>query len=167
MKLVKTFCVGLFFMVSLSGLALAEAVDFNLKGVDGKDYSLSDYRGKWVLVNYWATWCPPCLEELPELEVFHDKHKDTDAVVLGVNMERIAAEPLKAFVEEQFLSFPILHIDPVPRTELGRIPGLPTSYLVSPEGEVVARQVGPLTAEMLEGFIERFEAKRSSKEGNK
>ncbi|MEW8429404.1 MAG: TlpA family protein disulfide reductase, partial [gamma proteobacterium symbiont of Ctena orbiculata] len=68
--------------------AAAETVDFELPGLDGKRYRLSDYRGKWVLVNYWATWCPSCREELPELEVFHNNHKDTDAVVLGVAMER-------------------------------------------------------------------------------
>ncbi|MET0089392.1 MAG: TlpA disulfide reductase family protein [Candidatus Thiodiazotropha sp.] len=132
---------------------LAEPVDFELKGLDGKTYRLSDYRGKWVLVNYWATWCPPCREELPELEVFHNNHKDKGAVVLGVAMERIDPPRLKAFVDEQFLSYPILMTEPAARTELGRIPGLPTSFLVNPKGEPVARQVGPVTVEDLESFI--------------
>ncbi|MBT3049098.1 MAG: TlpA disulfide reductase family protein [Candidatus Thiodiazotropha sp.] len=134
--------------------AAAETVDFELPGLDGKRYRLSDYRGKWVLVNYWATWCPPCREELPELEVFHNNHKDTDAVVLGVAMERIEMPRLKAFVDEQFLSYPILIAKPAARTELGRVPGLPTSFLVNPEGKLVARQVGPLTLEDLESFID-------------
>ncbi len=133
---------------------LAEPVDFELKGLDGKTYRLSDYRGKWVLVNYWATWCPPCREELPELEVFHNNHKEKDAVVLGVAMERIDPPRLKAFVDEQFLSYPILMTEPAARTELGRIPGLPTSFLVNPKGEPVARQVGPVTVEDLEAFIQ-------------
>ncbi|MES9992133.1 MAG: TlpA disulfide reductase family protein [Candidatus Thiodiazotropha sp.] len=142
-------------MLSLFSLAtVAETVDFELPGLDGKRYRLSDYRGKWVLVNYWATWCPPCREELPELEVFHNNHKDTDAVVLGVAMERIEMPRLKAFVDEQFLSYPILIAKPAARTELGRVPGLPTSFLVSPEGKLVARQVGPVTLEDLEGFID-------------
>jgi peroxiredoxin len=134
--------------------AAADTVDFELQGLDGKQYRLSDYRGKWVLVNYWATWCPPCREELPELEVFHNNHKDRDAVVLGVAIERIEMPRLKAFVDEQFLSYPILITEPAARTELGRVPGLPTSFLVNPKGELVARQVGPLTLEDLEGFIE-------------
>ncbi|MEW8505994.1 MAG: TlpA disulfide reductase family protein [Candidatus Thiodiazotropha sp.] len=135
-------------------MAAAETVDFELPGLDGKRYRLSDYRGKWVLVNYWATWCPPCREELPELEVFHNNHKDTDAVVLGVAMERIEMPRLKAFVDEQFLSYPILIAKPAARTELGRVPGLPTSFLVNPEGKLVARQVGPVTLEDLESFID-------------
>jgi len=134
---------------------LAEPVDFELPGLDGKIYRLSDYRGKWVLVNYWATWCPPCREELPELEVFHSNHKDKDAVVLGVAMERIKKERLQKFVDEQFLSYPILMMEPAASTELGRVPGLPTSYLINPQGELVARQVGPVTLQDLEAFINK------------
>jgi peroxiredoxin len=137
----------------LSFNAMADPVDFELPGLDGKTYRLSDYRGKWVLVNYWATWCPPCREELPELEVFHANHKDKDAVVLGVAMERIKKERLQAFVDEQFLSYPILMMKPAASTELGRVPGLPTSYLINPQGELSARQVGPVTVQDLESFI--------------
>lgn len=142
-------CLGLF---SLS--AIAEPVDFELPGLDGNVHRLSDYRGKWVLVNYWATWCPPCREELPELEIFYNNHKDDDAVVIGVDMENINEDRLRKFVDKQFLSFPILMSKPVARSELGAIPGLPTSFLIDPAGEVVARQVGPVTAEDLEQFIE-------------
>ncbi len=144
----------------IGGVARA-ADDFTLPGLDGQQHSLSDYRGKWVLVNYWATWCPPCLEELPELEVFHNGAAGK-AMVLGVNMEAIERPALRAFVEEQFLSYPILIATEQPSREqlLGPVEGLPTSYLVTPEGEVVARQVGPITAEAIHAFIERFENKK-------
>ncbi len=147
-----------------TGGQCCRGADFSLPGLDGQQHRLSDYRGKWVLVNYWATWCPPCREELPELEVFHSQ-SDGKAVVLGVNMESIRRERLKAFVDEQFLSYPILLAGPRPRKDqrLGPITGLPTSYLVSPRGEVVARQVGPLTADALRGFIERFEKRQASR----
>jgi thiol-disulfide isomerase/thioredoxin len=146
--------VILLLLLALSpSFLLAEPVDFELEGLDGKTYKLSDYRGKWVLVNYWATWCPPCREELPELEVFHSNHKDKDAVVLGVAMERIKKERLQAFVDEQFISYPVLMMKPAASTELGRVPGLPTSYLIDPNGELAARQVGPVTLEDLETFI--------------
>ncbi|MDJ0807652.1 MAG: TlpA disulfide reductase family protein [Gammaproteobacteria bacterium] len=137
--------------------AAAEPVDFELPGLDGETHRLSDYRGKWVLVNYWATWCPPCREELPELEVFYNNHKDEDAVVIGVAMENIDEDRLRKFVEKQFLSFPILMSKPVARSELGAIPGLPTSFLINPKGEVTARQVGPVTAEDLEEFIKNYQ----------
>jgi peroxiredoxin len=137
-------------------------VDFTLPDLEGKPRTLSEFRGKWVVVNYWATWCPPCREELPELEVFHANHQEKDAVVLGVNLEKISPERLREFVEEQFISFPVLRGQPRSRTELGVVPGLPTTYLVDPEGRVAARQVGPLTLERLEKFIEKLESARGS-----
>jgi thiol-disulfide isomerase/thioredoxin len=136
-------------------LALADPPEFTLPDLDGREHRLSDYRGKWVLVNYWATWCPPCLEEMPELEMFHNARKDEDAVVLGVNMEDISNKRLRAFVAEQFVSYPILRERPGPRSALGPIRAMPTSYLVDPEGRVVAKQVGVVTAEGLNRFIER------------
>jgi thiol-disulfide isomerase/thioredoxin len=132
-----------------------EPVDFVLQDVEGAEYRLSDFRGKWVLVNYWATWCPPCIAEMPELEAFHQMHKDRDAVVVGVNMESIDPDLLRSFVRDLPISYPVLMGEPATRTELGKIPGLPTSYLVSPAGEVVARQVGMVNREMLEKYLNK------------
>jgi thiol-disulfide isomerase/thioredoxin len=149
----------LVFWAAMFALPAAGADDFTLPDLDGEPHSLSDYRGKWVLVNYWATWCPPCLEELPELEVFHSG-AEGKAVVLGINMEAIELPELRAFVEQQFLSYPILVATERPGRDqlLGPVEGLPTSYLVTPAGEVVARQVGTVTAEAIRAFIERHEA---------
>ncbi len=151
-------------LVGFSARSTAGApVDFSLPDLDGRVHQLSDYRGKWVLVNYWATWCPPCLEELPELEIFHTNNAASKAVVLGVNMEAIGREALRNFVEDQFLSFPILLAGEQPRQMLGQVPGLPTSFLINPGGEVVARQVGPITAKALEKYIANYESKKSTK----
>lgn len=135
-------------------------VDMELKQVDGQIDQLSQYRGKWVVVNYWATWCPPCREEMPELQGFHDDHKDSDGVVLGINAEEITAERLNNFLDDYFISYPNYVAGPVYRTELGVVPGLPTTYLLTPEGELVARQVGGVTQKVIEDFIQRWEAKQ-------
>jgi hypothetical protein len=85
---------------------------------------------------------------------FHEVHKDRDAVVLGVNFEDIGNNGLRQFTEEYFVNYPVLHSKPAPSSALGAIPGLPTTYLVSPQGEIVARQVGPLTAKQITDFIQ-------------
>ena len=150
-------------MVTL-GRAAAEPVDFTMQDLEGGEVSLSDFRGKWVLVNYWATWCPPCLEELPELESFFNRHKDDKAVVIGVNMEDISLGTLVAFVEEQFLSYPVLRGTSAMSGVLGPVSGLPTSYLVSPSGEVVAQQMGPVTEAAITTFIADYEARERETE---
>jgi len=137
----------------------AEPVKFSAVDIDGKVFRLSDYRGKWVLVNYWATWCMPCVKELPELEAFHNKHKENKAVVLGLNMERIKLDKLRRFLQSKSVTYPIAQVDMAVTTPFGTVFGMPTSFLINPKGEVAAREVGALTAESLENFIERSEAK--------
>lgn len=137
-----------------------QAVELSLKDLQGKESKLSDYLGKWVVVNYWATWCPPCREEMPELQAFHDNHADTDGVVLGFNTEVIKEKEIQQFLDDYFVTYPNFRIGPVSDTEFGRVPGLPTTFLVSPQGTVEARQVGGVTREMIEKFIQKWEAKQ-------
>ena len=157
----KLLTISLFLVLSpLSVLA----IDMDLKDLDGKTANISDYKGKWVVVNYWATWCPPCREEMPELQAYHDNHKDTDGVVLGLNTETLGADKIKAFLDDYFVTYPnFLTGGPVSHTELGKVPGLPTTFLVSPKGTVEARQVGGVTREMIEKFIKKWEANQAKK----
>lgn len=136
----------------------APAVNMPLTTIEGKQFNLEQYQGQWVVVNYWATWCPPCIVEMPELQDFHDAHKDTDAIVIGINTELIGKQQLLNFLDDYFITYPIFVAGPTQKSELGLIPGLPTTFLVTPEGEVVARQVGPVTRDMIEQFIERWPA---------
>jgi thiol-disulfide isomerase/thioredoxin len=132
----------------------ADKADFTLPDLEGKPVSLSDYRGKWVIVNYWATWCPPCLEEIPDLVDLYE-HNRKDVVVLGIAYEEVNLDYLKEFVESHFISYPVLRMDPIPVTTLGPVLGLPTTYIISPEGERIARQEGPVTRKALEAYLAR------------
>lgn len=140
----------------LTGLA----IDMPLTDVNGNKVNLNSYLGKWVVVNYWATWCPPCIVEMPELQAFHDEHVNTDALVIGINTENIGKQQLRDFLEDYFITYPVMSSGPTRQSELGSIPGLPTTFLVTPEGEVVARQVGPVTRDMIEQFIQNWQPKQ-------
>jgi thiol-disulfide isomerase/thioredoxin len=143
----------------------AQQVDFTLPDLKGVEHKLSDYRGKWAVVNYWATWCPPCLHEIPDLVDYYEANKDS-VIVLGVNFEDIPLEQLRDFVENMDISYPILRERPGPKSALGMIPGLPTSFLINPGGELAARKVGPLTGEVIDTFIRDSEALAKAQSGN-
>lgn len=130
-------------------------IDFSLKDMDGKTHTLSEYRGKWVVINFWSTTCPPCVQEMPELSDFHDRHKDIDAVVLGINFEDIKPSWMRRFVESVHVTYPILPWGTSPATPFGLVMALPTTFIVAPDGHVVGRQVGPMTAADIEAFIKR------------
>ena len=140
----------------------ADKVDFTLPDLEGKPVSLSDFRGKWVIVNYWATWCPPCLDEIPDLVELHEGNRDKDVVVLGIAYEEVNLDYLKEFVDSHFISYPVLRMAPIPVTELGPVLGLPTTYIISPEGERVARQEGPVTRKALEAYLARKREEQST-----
>lgn len=137
----------------LATSALAQAPDFELEDLAGRSHRLSDYRGNWVVVNYWATWCPPCLEEMPELAAFHERYRDHGVVVLGVNMEEIERTELEAFVESLLVDYPILLSGMMPPQGMPSVRGLPTTLVVSPGGDIVATRLGGVTAAQLEDII--------------
>jgi thiol-disulfide isomerase/thioredoxin len=141
----------LFFVLSFFAVtAVAESYELEMPDLKGHQHKLSDYRGKWVVINYWATWCPPCLEEIPELVEFHDKHHLNKAVVLGIDYEEADHAYLKTFVEENFISYPILLPDLKVKPPFGKILGLPTTFVIAPNGKLAATRVGGVTREWLE-----------------
>lgn len=144
----------------------AEPVQFNLTDLQGKSHTVKTYAGKWLVVNYWATWCPPCLDEIPELVEFHDKYKNKGAVVLGIDFEDVDKKYLQEFLEQNFVSYPITPVKPSSRGPFGPIYGLPTTFLVSPAGEVVASKTGGVTLKDLEDSIAYFKQQLEKKNGS-
>ena len=153
-----------FFYLALLCSVQARAVEYALPDLDGDIQSLDQYRGKWVVVNYWASWCGSCLEEMPELVSLHEANRNGDIVVVGINFEHIGAGRLQRFVQEQSLSFPVLRSKPLAETPLGPVPALPTTYILDPSGELVAGQVGTVNRQELEAYIARMKASQAEPE---
>ncbi len=152
--LVTRFLAILFLSIAFWGLpAHAEVVDFTLADANGVEHKLSDYRGKWLVINFWATWCAPCLKETPELIQFHNHHKDNDAIVLAIDFEEIDLASLRAFIKEQGMSYPVLRAGSMRLTPFEPLLGLPSTFLVSPQGMYVDKHVGPITLAQLEEFV--------------
>jgi thiol-disulfide isomerase/thioredoxin len=121
------------------------APDFRLNSLDGTVYQLSDLRGRWVVINFWATWCAPCVEEMPVLQQVADRYGE-NLLVLGINMRETAAE-ISTFVDALGLQFPIL-MTPDDATLIAySVVGLPQTVIVNPAGIIVDRRFGPLETE--------------------
>ena len=118
------------------------APEFDLQTPDGRRVSLSDFRGKAVVVNFWATWCPPCRSEMPDLEQIAQERK-SDVVVLAVNVQE-ARDPVARFVQQYGLTFPILLDTSGDVTQAFGVQSLPTTFFVDGEGKVAAFNMGAL-----------------------
>jgi thiol-disulfide isomerase/thioredoxin len=130
--------------------------DFTLADIHGKPHTLSSYRGRWVILNFWATWCPPCLEELPELVAYQAAHPEQ--VLLGIDFEQVDPHELQTFAKAHHLNYPVLMISDQRLEGLEPIAGLPTTIIITPAGELIAKHVGTVTRRTLEEFIAREQA---------
>ncbi|MDQ0220495.1 redoxin domain-containing protein [Peribacillus cavernae] len=140
---------------NLGGLKVgAKAPDFELKTLSGEKVSLSDYEGKKVMINFWATWCPPCKKEMPEMEKFHQK-AGSDVVILAVNID--PENDVKGFVDEKGVTFPILldqEEDLV--NEQYQVMAMPTTFFVDKEGVIKNKFVGGMTLTQMESHMNKI-----------
>jgi thiol-disulfide isomerase/thioredoxin len=142
----------LFLVLVLSWMGVASAAEnFTLTDAQGKSHSLADYRGKWVIVNFWATWCSPCLEEIPDLVAIKESRKDLE--VIGIAMEFQDAKQVMQFADGMFVNYPIVLGDRKISESIGKVDGLPTTFIYDPQGRLAERHVGKITRKQIERLI--------------
>jgi thiol-disulfide isomerase/thioredoxin len=134
------------------GLALAgRALAFDVVDTDGRHHRLADYRGKWVVVNFWATWCAPCIKEIPEFVEF--QRANAQAVVLGVALDVDDAAKTKQFAKKVGLTYPLVLGDDGTEKQFGPVKGLPTTIVFDPAGRRAWARTGTVTRKSLEDAI--------------
>ena len=120
------------------------APDFTFPDLDGKEVSLSDFRGKVVFVNIWATWCPPCRDEMPSMQKLYERFKGQDFEILAVSIDADGGEAVAPFMKQMNLTFPAL-LDPSEKIRsLYAITGVPESFIIDKNGMLVQRVIGPM-----------------------
>ena len=120
--------------------------------LDGATFDLAAHRGQWVVVNYWATWCSPCLKEMPELSALDAMREHV--TVVGLAYEDSTPDAMRAFLQEHPVVYPVALIDVYnPPADFDTPRGLPLTYLIAPDGRSARRYTGPVSARMLEEGI--------------
>jgi thiol-disulfide isomerase/thioredoxin len=156
LEMISSYRKVTIFIVLLLLLGFAHAawaVDWNLKDKNGAYYTLSGLKGKWVLVNFWAPWCPPCLQEMPDLEALQQQHKDLQ--VIGVAVMYGSRKEVTDAIGKLSVSYPIVFGSEDTAGDFGGLDGMPTSFMYSPSGKLVGRHQGILTQNEVEQVIQQ------------
>ncbi len=132
--------------------AFKTAPEYQLYDLDGELHRARDQRGRWLVINFWATWCAPCLHEMPELQRFYEDNRDR-ATLWGVTFENEDRDAVVEFVERLGVTYPILGFGQDPQTGYGEVRVLPTTFVVDPNGRFHQRFEGPIKAAQLERAI--------------
>ena len=131
------------------------ASDFGLTTLDGKQVKLSDYRGKKVILNFWATWCPPCKAEIPDMEKFYSDFKSKDVIILGVNLTQSekSEQSVSTFAKTYGITYPVLLDKDGMAAQIYQISAIPASYIIDTKGIIRNKIVGPMDYERMENML--------------
>jgi len=141
-----------FFLINLT-IILASCSEPDYRLADGGSGKLNDFLGKWLIVNYWADWCPPCIKEMPELESFYLENK-SEALVLAYNFDRLEGEELQDQIVRFGVNVPSILSDPGALFGWESPSSLPATYVINPKGELIHTLIGPQTQESLEALLD-------------
>jgi len=128
--------------VAATSLRAEPAPSFNLQDTNGKPVKLSDYKGKVVILDFWATWCPPCRAEIPNFVELQNEYGKQGLAVIGVSLDEGGVDGVAAFAKAQGINYPIVMGNQDVANQHGGIEAIPTTFVIDPSGNVVARHEG-------------------------
>ncbi len=126
---------------------------WSLTNIHGQRLDSAAFTGRVVILNFWATFCPPCLREIPDLAAFHLAHSNQPVAVLGLSLDSSPPDSVRAFVEKQRIPYPVAIADAATAEAFGNVGQIPTTFIIAPDGTFAARYLGALTREELERIL--------------
>ena len=143
---------ALFFCFLFSAVANAQVPNFSFQDIYGKQHQFSEYRGKWVIVNYWSTYCGPCLSEIPALKYIASRYRN-NVVVLGMDAGETSDHEMRQFIRQRGINYTVVPTQDSTMFALGLIYGVPTTYIISPQGQIIDTHMGAISAQQLQQYI--------------
>ena len=155
LKTTKNLKLRFFLLTLLSTIFLSACSEPDYQMFNGSSGNIENLKGKWVVVNYWADWCPPCIKEMPELSAFYNDNKER-VTVFAYNFDRLEGEELQQMLIRFKVEVPSILSDPGELFGWEAPPSLPTTYIIDPQGNMKVMLVGPQTKEKLEMLIDKY-----------
>jgi peroxiredoxin len=120
-----------------------KAPDFSLIDLNGRKVGLKQFKGKTIFLNFWATWCGPCKEEMPSLEVLHQQFKEKNFILLTISVDYEGLKPVQEFINKHRYTFPVLLDPKCEALDLFEVKGIPTTFMINKKGRMIGRAIGP------------------------
>lgn len=152
-KLLFSVLLTFVLATSLASAADTKAADWTLKDLEGKEVKLSDFKGKVVILDFWATWCPPCRKEIPHFVELQKEYGDQGLAIVGISLDEGGAEAVKPFAEKYEINYAVVMGDQEVAMSYGGIEAIPTTFVIDKEGKIVSKHVGYADKETFEKEI--------------
>jgi len=158
MRVARMTMILLFTLVSvaIAQTKTTKAPDFKLKDQNGKEISLSSLKGKAVVINFWATWCPPCREEIPGFIKVYNRLKDKGVELVGISLDREGWEVVRPFLKKYEINYPVVVGDRELTEAYGGIRGIPTTFFVDRNGNIEDKHVGYMSEADFEKQVKKL-----------